>query len=554
MTKALNKIFLLVLFCSSAFTGIAEKPDEYLRAYSSLSKDAVQMHLRFLGSDIFEGRGTGERGGDLSAKYLALEFDKMGLIPMGDNRTFYQYIQMHGSYPTGKSKLIAYVNGEQINFTLGKDYLLYKSGDQTFIPDPKKLIFAGYGINAPEYDYNDYQNIEVEDKIVVILNGEPISNDSSFFDGDKATIYSHHEAKLRIAMSRGASGCIILPNPTDYRFLKWYEIMTQFAFEDVTLAYSPAANLSVLMNPIAGQRLFKDAQFSLTEVYRMHFEMGMMSFPLNASLYFKGDFVERDFVAPNIIGMVEGSNPRLKDTYIIISAHYDHLGIGPAIRGDSIYNGVFDNAIGVAAVLELAKVFSKMTPAPKRSLLFLLTTGEEKGVLGSKYYTDHPVVPLYKTIANVNIDGIAVFDEFESIIGVGSKYSSLGVILDSVANDFNLKVTEIPPGFINEESFSRSDQIAFANAGVPSILIYEGIDYVNLSRDEALNKIINYSENVYHTPFDDLTQPMNFDAVIKHIRIIFDYCYTLANSKEEPYWYEGVPYVNERLRTKAERK
>ncbi len=546
---------LVIIFSIFHTSGYSQNANErYELAISSLSKDALQMHIRFLGSDIFEGRGTGTRGGDLSAKYLALEFDKIGLIPIGDKNTYYQHIPMHGSIPTNGSVMKLYNSNEESELKLGRDYLLYKSGDQTFTPNPKELVFAGYGIFAPEYDYNDYYAIDVENKIVVILNGEPISTDNAFFDGEKPTVYSHHEAKLRIAMSRGASGCVILPNPTDYRFMKWNDIMTQFAFEDITLAYSPTANLSVLMNPIAGQRLFKEAEFSLNEVYRMHFETRMLSFPLNTELSFKGIFKERDFVSPNIIGMIEGSDPKLRDSYLIITAHYDHLGIGPAIKGDSIYNGVFDNAIGVAAVLELARVYSKMKPAPKRSIIFMLTTGEEKGLLGSIYYTDHPIVPLYKTIANLNIDGIALFDDFKSIIGVGKEYSSLGLVFDSVANKFNLSISEIPPGFINDESFSRSDQIAFANSGIPAFLIYEGVDYINLSRDEALNKLVHYSENVYHTPFDDLNQPMNFDAALKHLKVLLGFSYFVANSEEEPYWYEGVPYVNERLRTKAERR
>jgi hypothetical protein len=550
-----RSFILFLLFFVAVLKSYSNDNDlKYYSAISSLSKDALQMHIRFLGSDIFEGRGTGQRGGDLSAKYLALEFDKLGLIPLGDNATYYQYVPMHGSTPTNRSQMKLYTENETSELKLGKDYLLYKSGDQTFIPNPKKLVFAGYGINAPEYDYNDYYSINVENKIVVILNGEPISDDSSYFNGDKPTIYSHHESKLRMAMARGANGCIILPNPTDYRFLKWTEIMTQFAFEDVDLAYSPTANLSVLMNPIAGQRLFKGSEFSLNEVYRMHFENRMMSFPLMTKLSFKGDFRERDFVSPNIIGMIEGSDSRLKDSYIIITAHYDHLGIGPAIKGDSIYNGVFDNAIGVAASLELARVFSKMKPAPKRSMIFMLTTGEEKGLLGSRYYTDHPAVPLYKTIANLNIDGIALFDEFESVIGIGYEFSSLGTVLDSVINNFGMSLGEIPPGFINDESFSRSDQIAFAQAGIPSFLIYEGVDHINYSKEEVINMLVNYSENVYHTPLDDLNQPMNFDAALKHLRILFDFCYIVANSFAEPYWYEGVPYINERLRTQAEKR
>jgi len=540
-------LFLISLnaLCLSGSITVAQKAGE-----PAFSKEMLQRHLQFLGSDLFEGRGTGEMGGNLAARYLALEFDKMKLLPPGNNSSYYQYVPMHGSITLPESKLVITGDRDTTALAIGADYLLYKGGEQTFIPAPVQLVFAGYGIVAPEYDYNDYQSVDVEGKIVVVLEGEPNSDDPAYFEGERPTVYSYPESKQRIAISRGARGCIIIPS----MYTNWEVQQKNFAFEDVTLAYSVTGNLSILMNPASAEKLFAGSQYSYEEVFRMHLQNRIISFSLKTQLTFKGEFKERDFVSPNIAGMIEGSDPELKDSYIIISAHYDHLGIGPAVKGDSIYNGVFDNAAGTAALLEIARAFSSLPVPPKRSILFLLLTGEEKGLLGSTYYTENPLVPLYKTAADINIDGIALFDRFKSIIGVGAEYSTLNEFLIKTAGANNVAISEIPPQFQNYESFSKSDQAEFASAGIPSILVSEGIDYENISKDEGLKQFINYSENIYHSPFDDLNQPMNLDAALQHIKIIYDLCIMLAQSDKAPEWYQGVPFINARLRSQAEKK
>ncbi|HEX7357187.1 MAG TPA: M28 family peptidase, partial [Ignavibacteriaceae bacterium] len=191
---------------------------------------------------------------------------------------------------------------------------------------------------------------------------------------------------------------------------------------------------------------------------------------------------------------------------------------------------------------------------PKRSILFIATTGEEKGLLGSNYYIDHPVVPLYRSIANVNVDGIAMFKDFESIIGIGSEYSSLETDLRQTAKKFNLSVQEIPDEFRKTGEFTGSDQFAFAMAGIPSILISEGTKNKTKSEQEILEAFIDYYLNKYHTPFDDLNQNINYDAAVKHAKIIFDFCYNLADSSIEPQWHKGINFINARLRSIAERR
>ncbi|MBE0573128.1 MAG: M28 family peptidase [Ignavibacteriaceae bacterium] len=515
------------------------------------SAEQIKRHTEILSSDIFEGRGTGTTGGNLAAKYIASEFAKYGLKHVGQDNSFYQNVPMHGSYPLKSSELKLYSDNEEINLELEKDYLMYKSGQQTFTPVPLPLVFVGFGIVAPEFDYNDYQSVDVEGKIVVFLDGEPESDDPAYFNGEAPTIYNYALSKQRIALSRGAAGSILIPDTTSKN---WNKIVDEFAFEDVNLAYSASNNLSLVINPDVLHHLLKNSEFNYQQILRMKEEHRLKSFPLNVLLSFKGEYLQRDFIAQNILGMIEGNNPDLKDSYLIISAHYDHLGIGPAVDNDSIYNGTLDNAIGVAVLLELARQFSENSSSIKRSIIFIALTGEEKGLLGSNYYTDNPAVPLYKTIANINIDGIAFFRDFQSVVGVGSEFSTLEDFLVEAANHMNLQVEPIPPQFKVFEAFNQSDQLSFASAGIPSILLLEGTKNKNKSEEEVLSAFIDYMVNRYHTPFDDASQELDYIAAAQHKDVLFKFSSLLLNSENVPEWVAGSPFINARLRSIAEKR
>jgi hypothetical protein len=538
------KELISLLFFTITSTLLSQEYDrDILKLFS---KTDLEKHLSVLGHDSLGGRGTGSEGEWKAAVYLKNELEKIGI------KSFYQDIPLLGSIPMEDSRLILYVNEKPVVLSLNEDYLMYYTGEQTFIPNPIKLVFVGYGIVAPEFDYNDYQSVEVEGKIAVMLSGEPMSDDSNYFYGDRETIYSLPEAKQRLAISRGAGGCIIIPYKEDWTDADWESFKIQFAFENVILPYNVTNNLSLLFNPLNAEYLFSGSGAALKDIYLMHDENRMKSFSLNVKLSFDGVFKEREFISRNIVGMIEGNDPKLKDSYLIISAHYDHLGIGLPIMGDSIYNGVFDNAIGVAAVLELAKILKAEEKKLKRSAIFLFLTGEEKGLIGSTFYVDHPVVPLYKTIAAINVDGIAVFDEFKSVVGIGAEYSTLEWFFNKAVEVLDLKISAIPSQFQQKESFYKSDQITFAIAGIPSILTMDGIDYKHISREEGLRRFINYSENIYHTPFDDLSQDMNLNASIQHIELLYMSSYYLLTNDEEPVWKKDAPFLNARLRSIAE--
>jgi hypothetical protein len=522
---------------------------------SLINIDNIKTHLEYLGSDSLRGRGTGSEGEYLAASYIVSQFKSYDLKPLGDQDTFYQNIPMHGSSPLPSSSLKIFNGSNVKELQLGKDYLLYKTGASTFIPKPLPLVFVGYGIIAPEFDYNDYLSIDVQGKIAVFLSGEPFSSDNDFFDGDKPTIYSSPEAKQRMALSRGARGSIMIPLPSADAYTEWQYWVSEFAFENITLAYTVSSHTSILMYPASAEILFQNSENSLEEILRLQDQGRLYSFDLNSKMTFEGVFDERDFVARNILAIRRGTDVRLNDSYIIVSAHYDHLGIGPPVQGDSIYNGVLDNALGTATLLEISRLFALDEGQTKRSVIFLLTTGEEKGILGSTYYTDHPAVPLYKTVANVNIDGVAAFEEFNDIIGIGTEFSSLKFDLEKVAVQLNLRIGEIPSGYFYEsQNINRSDQFAFMKAGIPSVLLVEGVNYKSSSRKKGIDRMIDWNQMIYHTPFDDLNQSINYSAVRQHAFVIYTFIKQVAISDVAPTWNPGVPFINARLQSNAEKR
>ena len=529
----------------------SQSRETFYSAFNSISGESIREHLEILPHDSLEGRAVGTRGGDAAAKYISEIFLKYKLEKLTKENSYFQNIPMHGSIPLNSSELALIYSTDTLQFDFGQDYFLYRSGQQTFMPSFLPVVFVGYGIIAPEFDYNDYQSVDVEGKIVVYLDGEPYSTDEEYFDGDLPTIYSNPEYKRRIAFARGSAGTIQIQLDS---YKSWEDVQKDFQFEDVTLAYTVSSNLNIIVNQEAAAKLFSGSQYSFTDVFDMHCNQRIKSFNLETKVRFRGVFKEREFISPNVIGMIKGSDPDLKNTYLIVTAHYDHLGIGETVNGDSIYNGALDNAIGVSVLLELAKAFNSLEIKPKRSIIFFATTGEEKGLLGSSYYTNNPLVPLYTTIANVNIDGIAMFRDFSSIVGIGSELSSLDKYLQNTADTYNLEVQNIPPQFKQVGAFNNSDQLSFAQAGIPSIIVLEGTKNLTKTEDEVLEAFIEYFVHNYHSPFDDLNQDIDYKAAEKHAKILFDFCFRLADSNNVPEWKPGAPFINARLQSIAEEK
>jgi len=541
-----ERVLLIILFILLCFNGIQARVVVLPKV--EINIDSIKKHLLILSDDSLKGRGTGTEGGLASAKYIASKLEEYNLSPVGEDNSFYQQIQFRGVSVKPDSRFILNTQDISEQFYFEKDFLVYSSAVDTYFPKPLQMVFAGYGIIAPEYDYNDYQFINVEDKIAVILLGEPTSDEPEYFNGKNNTLYSSIEAKQRIALSRGAKGIVFISNPMDAEYKEWDHYIQHYLFEEVYLAYSRNEIFSLMINPLITEKIFAGSFHSFDDILKMEQTNSMKSFEFTTSITFEIKVKTRNFISPNVMALKKGSDPELKNSYVVLTAHYDHLGIGKAVDGDSVYNGFIDNASGVSTLLEIARCLSEIET--KRSVIFLFTTAEEKGLLGSNYYCDHPVFPLYKTIINLNIDGLAFIEDFTEVIGAGSEYSTLNEMLEVVLKTYNIKKANVDEILNRQESFSGSDQLSFAKAGVPSVIIVEDLD----SDNGATKKMMNWMNEVYHSPFDDKNQVVNYQAMLKHIEIIFSFCKYVANVEEEPEWNSGTPFINIQLRNRAEKR
>jgi Zn-dependent M28 family amino/carboxypeptidase len=513
-----------------------------------VSAEAMQRHLAVLASDALEGRAAASTGGDRAAVYLAGELDRYGVEPLGDGGEFFQHVPLVGSVPLPSSRLRLWSLGDEIELRLGEDYLLSTTGDQTLIPRRVPMVFVGYGIVAPEHDYNDYEGLDVHDKVVVYLDGGPRARDGASLLGDAESVVTSPENKQRVALSRGAVGSVLVPWLGDDEEQGWQRLQRAYAFEHLNLAYDLPRHLSVVLRPEVAAGLFAEALYDLEQLEAMARANTMPSFYLPVELSFEGRFRTRTALAPNVVGLIQGSDPVLWDTYVVLSAHYDHLGVGTAVGGDAVYNGAVDNALGVAGVLELARVLSAQALRPSRSIVVLLTTAEEQGLLGARFFLDHTPMPRSQLVANVNVDGLAFQRAFSDVIVVGGELSSLGQTVKRASGARGLVVSPLPgPLRSRAEAFARSDQLAFAEAGVPAILINEGFSREGVSREQAVAETIQWLDRVYHTPADDLDQPLDIAAAARHAELILDVVCTVADARVAPAWKRGVSYRYRRL-------
>jgi len=515
------------------------------------SAERIRRHTDFLGADALEGRAAGSPGAERAAAYIAGEVERAGLRPLGRDGSFFQPVPLHGTFPEATNELFVVSDCGSGPLRLGEDFLLYSGGVQALIPKAVPLVFAGYGVVAPEFGHDDYAGLDVDGKVVVALSGEPLSDDPERFAGAQPTVYGTAEAKQRTALSRGARGSILLPSALG-RQRSWDDLRQEFAFEHVSLAYALPRHMSALLSRQAAERLFCGASRDLAEVHRLEREGGVGGFPLPTRIWFRGEFRERDFVSTNVAAVLPGRDPELAGTSVIVSAHYDHLGVGPPVDGDAIYNGVVDNAIGVAAALEIARALAARAEPPRRSVAFLFTTAEEQGLLGSIYYIDHPLLPLHLTVANLNVDGLAHVARFEDVIGIGAELSTLGGTLERVARRRGLAVSKVPAVLARSDAYAFSDQAAFAEAGIPAILINEGFRWSGWFADEALSSFLEWMSTRYHQPSDDLGQALDFQASRQHAELLLGFVLEVADDPEAPRWLLGSPQEKAQIRTRED--
>jgi Zn-dependent M28 family amino/carboxypeptidase len=519
---------------------------------SALNEPTLKAHIKFLADDLLEGRGTGARGGEIAAKYIAAQLEAVGAKGAGENGSFFQPVSLVGvKADPGTVLTISGASGSE-SFKFADDFVAFTGAQTEAVDVDADLVFVGYGINAPEQKWNDYKGADTDyrGKILVMLVNDPpaTSAEPNLFGGKALTYYGRWTYKYEEAARRGAVGVILLHTDQSAGY-PWGVVRTsngswRFDIARTTGDTTPFLQFRSWVTDDAARRLMKLAGQDLDALRAKAAtrDFNPVKLGLKGKLNLKSE-VKR-VAAPNVVGVIEGSDPQLKNEYVVYSAHWDHLGIGaPNKNGDTIYNGALDNASGVAVVLAIAETIARMPPGerPKRSSLFLFPTAEEQGLLGAEWYSKHPVVPLDKTAANVNLDSMNVLGPTQDFVPLGAERSSLKTVVDAVARDLKLRVS--PDSRPEQGSFYRSDHFPFAKVGVPSISLKEGDDYVGHSKEWGEEQFKAYNTAHYHQPSDEMRDTWDFRGMIQEGEIALAIGRMIADMPEKPKFNPGDEFA-----------
>ena len=521
-----------------------------IAAQESITGDLLHQHISTLASDDFEGRFPGTIGEEKTIEYLTQIYQSLGLQPGNPDGTYLQKATMTGVKSNLKAQFIT--DDERWVLNVGDEIIgnSFQLNDQVELK-AKDIIFCGYGVNAPEYGWNDFESIDVKGKVIVVLvNDPPVMKDgeldASMFGGEAMTYYGRWSYKYEEGLRQGAAGVIVVHEtiPAGYPFsvLQNGSGGEQLTIEDPTttpLAFQGWIPLK------SAERLFKMSGLDYHELKAAAVNPNFKSVALETKFNGKMNNSVRRFSSNNIVAKYEGNDPVLRDEYIIYTAHWDHLGKNKSAEGDQVYNGANDNASGTAMIMAAAEAFSNLAEGSKRSILFLAVTAEEQGLLGAKYYSLNPLYPLEKTIAVVNIDAMGnTFGRTKDLIVVGKGNSELDEVLEfAAAQDGKYLIPDAEPekGF-----YYRSDHFAFAKQGVPALYADGGLDVVEKGKDFGHAMKDDYTNNHYHGLSDEIHDNWTFDGMVEDGRILFRVGYALAQHDKWPEWAEGTEFKAKR--------
>ena len=505
-----------------------------------ISRDGIESHLRFLADDARLGRMTGSPEYDESAAYVAGHFAEIGLEPGGEEGWYQQVPMLANEIDVDSATLTYHKDTGDGAMRWKEDFVM--SGDSVR-PETEiraEVVFAGFGIHAPELGYSDYNGVDVTGKVVALFGGAPDS-----FPHNERAFYSSRLTKAEEAVRRGAVGAISLRSRIDQKRYSWKRIaenagvrpgMSWVNLSGAAANYFPELQGSAVLNVPAAEDMFERAPISFSDALDAADAGTPLSTPLGMEVTLARNTRHETISSPNVVGVLRGSDPDLADEYVVYTAHLDHVGTGAEVDGDSIYNGMYDNAMGVALLIEAARAFKAMAEPPRRSILFIALTGEERGLVGSDYFAHYPTVPGDSLVANVNLDMPLLLYPLADIVAFGSEHSSLEpVIADAVIpEDFVLTPDPLP----EEVLFIRSDQYSFVKQGVPSVFLVPGFTSTDPSVDgEALFR--SHLRTHYHQPSDDLTRPIDWDSAVRFARANVRIGLAVANDPQRPTWNEG---------------
>jgi Zn-dependent M28 family amino/carboxypeptidase len=526
-------------------------PAQAFAALQTINPERIRAHVRFLSHDLLEGRGTGQRGGDIAAEYIGTQFALYGLKPAGNNGTYMQRVPLVGlTTMPGTTFTLVPSKGAAMDLKPLDQYVAYDETQRPTDDLEAPIIYVGYGIEAPEYHWDDYKGVDVRGKVLLMLVNEPPSNDVNFFKGRALTYYGRWTYKYEEAARKGAAG-VILIHQTDMASYPWDVVRNSNSGEKSYLKSEGAPKLTVaswIQFDIAKQ-LAQDSGLDLAKMMADAQSRDFRPVPLSARL--KAHMVSkiRPFESNNVVAMLPGSDPKLKDEAVLYTAHYDHLGIRPDMPGDNIYNGADDNATGCGVLLELARAFAGSAKAPARSIIFAAVTAEEQGLLGSEYLGKHPPVPAGKITLDLNYDDLPPLGSPEEVEVSGAERTTFYPQVESTAEEFRLAIR--PDSHPEAGYYYRSDHFSLARVGIPAFSISEGVKYKGHDEAWGMQQAEDYTNHRYHQPSDEYRPDMDFTGDAAMARFGFALGWEAASLPRVIGWQKGDEFEAARLKSMA---
>jgi Zn-dependent M28 family amino/carboxypeptidase len=538
--------------------GITSAKPMPLASLPRIDAASILERTKVLSADEFEGRAPGTRGEERTVKYLEDEFKKLGLKPGNTDGTYVQKVPLVGITASNTQPLTVTHGKQKQTFKWAEDVVAWSKhvADTASITN-SEMVFAGYGVTAKEFNWDDFKDVDVKGKTIVVLVNDPQVPDPSdpskldpkVFNGTAMTYYGRWTYKFEEGAKRGAAGILIVheERPAGYPF-SVVQGNLQEKFDLVTPNKNmDRAAIEGWVTLDTAKKILKTAGQDFDALKKLALSRDFRPVPLNltASLAIRNKM--RTLDSRNVLAKVEGSDPDLRDEYVVYTAHWDHLGVGAPVNGDTIYNGALDNASGVASLLETAKAFTVVEPKPKRSILFVMVTAEEQGLLGSQYYSVTPVYPLAKTLANINVDGVNQWGRTKDITVVGMGASDLDDYLRDAASEQGRTLRPDPEpekGF-----YYRSDHFNFAKQGVPALYADTGEEFIGKPPSYGQQKRDEYTKADYHAPSDEVKPDWDLSGAAEDAQLLFAVGYRVANANRFPEWKAGNEFKAKRDET-----
>jgi len=485
-------------------------PADAAAAMHSIDAERIRAHVKFLSDDLLEGRGTGTRGGDIAAAYIAAQFALYGLKPAGDNGSYLQRVDFTGVLTQPSSSLsLQPSHGAPLELKLGEDYVTSNQRQTDSIDIDAPIVFVGYGIEAPEYRWDDFKGVDVKGKVVLVIVNEPPSTDPKFFKAEAMTYYGRWTYKFEEAARKGALGALII-HRTDLASYPWQVVRSSWSNEQVYLANDREPKLSAAswIQLDVARQLFAASGLKLEDMMQLAGTRKFKARELPVRLKAHIDSKVRKFASYNVLGVLPGTDGATQA--VVYSAHYDHLGINPALSGDNIYNGAVDNGTGCGILLELAHAFAGLTVKPPHPVLFASVTAEEKGLLGSDYLGKHLPIPAAQIALDLNFDAVPPIGTPESVNVTGAERTTFFPAVEKTSKAFGFQIQpDAEPG---AGHFYRSDHFSLARAGVPAFSVNTALKFAGHPPEWGKAQRDEYTAKHYHQPSDEYAADMDFSS------------------------------------------